>query len=162
METDREVEGKDKDKSLGESTFLDKNTRKDRWEGIAQIPMKGRKIYDKEKAVGKKTRARGASWCRRNRSCFADATDPIHAAYILDPFCIPLWASLGLKLKYTPHRPSPIAGLSVVIINPLVRIVPQQTQQNPILQTNGSYMPVQDTFFKSVLSLRAEIESPVR
>jgi len=30
METDREVEGKDKDKSLGESTFLDKNTRKDR------------------------------------------------------------------------------------------------------------------------------------
>jgi hypothetical protein len=41
-------------------------------------------------------------------------------------------------------------------------LVPSQTQQDLILQTNDSYMPVQDTSLEAVLSLRAKIEAPVR
>lgn len=55
-----------------------------------------------------------------------------HAAYILRP-------SLGI------FGPKSIAGK--LIINPLLRIDPHQTQQTPILQTNESYMPVKDTPF---------------
>ena len=48
-----------------------------------------------------------------------------------------------------------------VIINLLFLIFQHQTQQNLILQTNDSYMPVQDISLQVVLSLRAKIKAPV-
>jgi hypothetical protein len=56
------------------------------------------------------------------------------------PLFVPLWAK---------DAHPPIAGKFSTFLccnhEPLFRIVPHQTQQNPILQTNDSYMPEQDT-----------------
>jgi hypothetical protein len=89
-------------------------------EGIAQNPNRRQKVFEitaKEKVVGKRTRARA--------SVKADVLAPKEKtwkdvmmlrtgseAHILDPFCVPLWASLGLKMHpefsifLSVHRPS--------------------------------------------------------
>jgi hypothetical protein len=55
----------------------------------------------------------------------------VDPTFTWNPICVPLWAK--------DAHPLPV-------FNPLLRNVPRQTQQNPILQINVSYMTVQDTF----------------